>query len=272
MRDRKFDFATYSDLLLHTCNRGACPHYRPGNSHIKEIALGEWRKCPGRCISCPNHIRHAHERTLSNDELLQYMEDIAGAYSAVARKNLSLGKKPPVLLIGTSGDLFFSENYHNILALDLGALGFKEISLITSLQTWTPENLLMIHPNTKALVSSIIISMDGATPEVYEHVRQGSSWEKLLKGYDIASAFFPKANYKLSVTASTANMPNILALPEKVPDLFPKVSVIEYHTVADWIGTPSSQNLLLSPGEKEYLKAWCAANVCRNGINIKFLY
>lgn len=272
MRGGKFDFKAYSEHLYGACNSDTCPNYRPGRQPIKEIALGEWRKCPGRCISCPNHIRHAPERALTDAELLQYMEDISGAYAEASRENDAVGAPPPALLIGTAGDLFFSENYRGILHMDLGALGFKEISLITSLQTWSPGNPLGIHPNTKALIRTIIISMDGATPEVYEHVREGSSWEKLLKGYEVASALFPYADYKLSVTVSKINMMDVLALPERIPGLFPKISTIEYHAVADWIGTPGSRDLLLSPDEKEYLKDWCTANPRRNGIGVKFLY
>jgi hypothetical protein len=267
-----FDFKAYAGSLGGFCNKGTCPHFRAGRNFIKEISLGEWRKCPGHCITCTNHAEHADERILSPVEIRKYMEDLSQTYKEVATSNAAEGAPPPAIVIGAAGDLFYSENYRNLLCMRLADFGIREIKLITSLQTWTLQNCERIHPGNYPLVKEIIISLDSATPQLYETIRAGSKWHNLIRGYERATALFPNAAYKLSVTVSKANFTDVQGLPEKVPELFPKVACIEYHAVADWTGQPDMKRLLLDPAEKAYIERWCAEHDGKYGIPLKFLY
>lgn len=267
-----FDYHIFAEICGRFCNEATCPAYRPGKRPIEDISLSEWRKCPGSCITCPNHLGHAPERELSSNELERYMAEIGRTYREIAFENESIGAPPPSLVIGAAGDLFYSENYRNILGTALPDYGIRRIKLLTSLQTWTPHNCERIHPENRPLIEEIVISVDSATPGLYETIRAGSRWDNLIRGYKCASMLFPDAVYKLSVTVSKANFIDALLLPERIPGLFPKVSCISYHAVADWTGQPDLQRLLLSPEEKAYIKEWCATNTGKCGITLEFLH
>lgn len=271
--DGKFSLSKYERLIGRHCQENGCPNYAEGESIISEIVLGEWRKCPGKCISCHNAVQdNTSERPLSAAAMTKYMEEVSAAYREIAAYNAAHGYPAPTLLIGASGDLFFSENYRAILHMDLAAMGIQRISLITSLQTWTMRQLRDINRKTQQLVREIIISVDSVQPALYESIREGSRWSRLIGGMYQCTLAFPGALRKISYTVSKVNFQEVPAVPGRIHSLFPSVSVLEFHAVQDWTGSASARSMLLSEEERKELAAWADAHPEYAGMAVKFLY
>lgn len=87
-----------------------------------------------------------------------------------------------------SGDAFGSPHFRTVLKeLCDPKYGHVEITLGTNGQLITPrlwEEFAPLH----ARFRDITISIDGATPETYERLRRGSTWEKLLRTMGILEA------------------------------------------------------------------------------------
>lgn len=268
-----FSLEKYRGALAHHCTKEHCPNYKEGDSIVSEIAIGEWRKCPGKCISCFNSVEdNSHERPLSRDELTKYLDEVCAVYSDIRDANAAQNTGAPVLRIGAAGDVFFSENYRGILAMDLAARGVMELGVITNFQTWTERSIAGIHPNTRRIMKEIVFSIDSVGPALYEELRAGSRWGHLLEGYRLAVDTFPDAIYKVSYTVSKANFHEVPAVPRRIKELFPAVSALEFHAVQDWIGTRAAASLVLSEDERESLIVWAGQQAPVGGMTVKFLY
>lgn len=268
-----FSLKKYFALLGDHCAEGHCPNYMEGKAVVSEIVLGEWRKCPGKCMTCFNHAENnAWEKPLTRDELEKYLDEVGAVYAEIKNRNAAQNAEPPFLRIGSSGDLFFSENYRAILATDLSACGIEKLGVITNFQTWTAHSISLMHPNTRPLLKEIVFSVDSIQPALYEALREGSTWERLLLGYKLATAAFPDAIYKVSYTASKANFQEIISVPKRIKELFPAVSALEFHAVQDWTGDLASKSLLLTDEERHNLILWAENQAPIDGMSIKFLY
>lgn len=268
-----FSLEKYRNALALHCTKEHCPNYKEGDSIVSEVAIGEWRKCPGKCITCFNSVEdNSRERPLSPDELAKYLDEVCAVYADIRDANEAQDADAPVLRIGAAGDLFFSENYRGILAMDLTARGVGKLGIITNFQTWTERAIAGIHPNTRRIMKEIVFSIDSTEPALYEALRAGSKWERLLAGYRLATEAFPDAAYKVSYTVSKVNFHEVPAVPRRIKELFPAVSALEFHAVQDWIGTPAAASLILSPEERENLIAWAGQQGSVDEMAVKFLY
>lgn len=212
------------------------------------------------------------EFPLSPEALEKYLSEVAGVYAEIKKINAAQNAPAPFLRIGSAGDLFFSENYRAVLSADLAALGIERIGVITNFQTWTNHSIESIHPNTRPLMQEIVFSVDSIQPTLYEALREGSKWERLLNGYTLSTQIFPEAVYKVSYTASKVNFQEIPAVPKKIKELFPAVSALEFHAVQNWTGDPAVEDLLLSAEERGNLIKWVQNQAPVDGMSIKFLY
>lgn len=273
LEGRTFSLEKYFELLGRHCVSGCCPNYKEGTSIINEIVLGEWRKCPGKCLTCFNCTEdNRMEFPLSPEALKKYLSEVAGVYAEIKKINAARNAPAPFLRIGAAGDLFFSENYRAVLGADLAARGIERIGVITNFQTWTNHSIESIHPNTRPLMQEIVFSVDSTRPTLYEALRAGSTWERLLNGYTLATKIFPEVAYKVAYTVSKMNFQEIPAVPKKIKELFPAVSALEFHAVQNWTGNPTVAGLLLSKEERDNLIIWAQNQAPVDGMTIKFLY
>jgi len=113
------------------------------------------------------------------------------------------------LVVGGDGELFCSKYYMQILAEDLSGCELKTITLMSNGLLFNEQNWNKIHPNNRKMINVVRISIDAATKETYEMLREGSKWDILQKnlaylqqlkqeyGFELHSNFtISKWNYK----------------------------------------------------------------------------
>ena len=139
----------------------------------KELNLSYDRSCNVSCPSCRPHAimadagqrkRYEHVR---DKVVMPLLETATGVY------------------ITGSGDAFGSPHFRGILKqLCDPKYNHVRITLGTNGQLITPrlwQEFAPLHSRFR----DITISIDGATPETYERIRRGSSWQRLLEVMDL---------------------------------------------------------------------------------------
>lgn len=140
----------------------------------------------------PKHLNLSYDRSC-NLSCPSCRTELLMADDAQRRKNdgirdrvvLPLLETAETVYITGSGDAFGSPHFRGILRqLCEPKYENVEIHLGTNGQLITPRLWAEIQP-LHARFREIMISIDGATPETFERLRRGSTWEKLLRTMDI---------------------------------------------------------------------------------------
>lgn len=259
MVDGKFSVPAYEKALSCIC-RLHCPSYERGNAPIEYVVAGTWRKCPLKCITCFNHYEdNSKEPILSDAEMDDYLLSLGAIYAEAKAHNVAMGAPGPLLQIGGSGDLFHSENYSRMLSADLYKYGIDRIHLLTNMQFWSDRRINRISPGNRASIRKITFSVDSINRELYERIRQGSSWLRLMNCYSRCVSAFPDAEYEICYTVSRLNVHEYRKAPAGLKALFPAVTRIVMNMARDWAGTPESATLVLPANECRNIAEWCAS-------------
>lgn len=256
-REGKFDPALFEKAIASFCSPQNCNHFVEGESPIDEIVVGTWRKCPLKCITCFNHYEnYFDEPVLSDEEMDDYLFSLGELIAAVQGRT----GQAPIIQIGGSGDIFFSENYRGMLARDLSAYGIPRIHLLTNMQFWTTENIKKICSPVRKSIERISFSVDSADPVLYEKIREGSLWKNLITSYENCTAAFPDAEYIITYTVSTLNFHEYRSAPEILWHLFPKTKAIIMNMARDWLGRPETHALVIPREKQREVAEWAASN------------
>lgn len=264
------------------CNYHSCANYSPVDyvPQYTQIALNNWQKCVGKCVSCYNYDNdYRNERALTETELDEFLTMIGDVYGAFIEKNkqalIASNSNDelviPVLTITGSADLFYSENFHNILKTDLTKYGIQRVKLITNFQTFTNHNLDSIHPNTKKLIDTIMFSLDGINKEMYEKIRNGSKWENVARGYENMITHFPNLKVcQVNTVLSKWNIEHFKEFPTYIKDNFPAVNKLTFSFVSRWTENKIFDELLLDNNDKTEVINWVEEN--KNNFDFEINY
>lgn len=132
----------------------------------QHLNLSYDRSCNLSCPSCRNQLLMANADQRKKNELIR------------DRVVMPLLETAETVYITGSGDAFGSPHFRGILKQLCDPRYKVEIILGTNGQLITPrlwEEFSPLH----ARFRDVTISIDGATPETFERLRRGSSWEKL---------------------------------------------------------------------------------------------
>ena len=258
------DIGTYEAALPEICGPETCPEYTPGENVISEIVAGTWRKCPLGCLTCFNSQYDNHgEAILSREEMNDYLFSLGEIGAYVKKTNSDV-----LFQIGGSGDIFYSENYRNMLMANLPSFGIDRIHLLTNMQFWTDGTISCISPDVRGAVCRITFSVDGTDPALYEKIRAGSSWGRLLRSYRRCRKSFPDVDYRIIYTVSTLNFHDFRNV-YRLHHYFPEVSVIYLNMARDWVGRPETAKLVCSPAQTAEVFEWLSQNKGGDGCRIE---
>ena len=113
-------------------------------------------------------------------------------------------------------------------------------------------------------IDEITISIDGATKQTYESIRQGGKWEKLLAGLDVMNEVKARLGAKrptlrFNFTACQSNMEEIPALIELAEKM--SVSSVRVREIANWGGTMDVEKETLSKTPQRYNEIYAESMV-----------
>ena len=123
---------------------------------------------------------------------------------------------------------FTKEKYPNI----------DTIRLLTNGQLWT-EEMWNSMPEVHDLVTMVEISVDAGSKEVYEKVRRGGDWDKLIENFEFISTLDFKL-FGLSMVVQDYNYKDIPKLIEIRDKYFPN-GYVYFSKITDW-GTYSKED------------------------------
>lgn len=157
------------------------------------IHLEHTSACNLRCIACPQYYKRGRLSRHLDPAVIDKLKPI-----------LPLAEK---IFVSGSGEPFLYPWIDDALSLyrDYGL----KVTTTTNLTCLTPRNLALIRDS----ITSLNVSIDGATRETFEGIRRGAKFQKILDNVRTVRAACPDLSMTMGVTVMRQN---VQELPEMV--------------------------------------------------------
>lgn len=155
--------------------------------------------CNLKCITCRDDIITSYD--ISDD-----LDD----------KVIEYAKHCHEFVIAGDGEALFSKHYLKILEADLSENSKLEHIVLMTNATLLKKIWNKIHPNTRALIKTIKISIDASTKELFEKIRRNAKWEVMLENLEFLKELKTKYNIQLETTytISKYNLNDFMNFPK----------------------------------------------------------
>jgi MoaA/NifB/PqqE/SkfB family radical SAM enzyme len=178
------------------------------NFDVKTLSLGMDYTCNLKCPSCRTGMRKMGE-----DEVSYQLAN----FNSILEE---IGSKLELIHIAGDGDPFASKVYHTILFKTNWTqypnlkIGIQTNGIALSERTWHG-----LPPAVKSKISYIGISIDGASAAIYEKLRLGGNFDKLIRNIEYLAKMPDRKTYHISLNL------NMIVQAENYKEMIPLIEL-----------------------------------------------